>query len=126
LNDRKYANSLRDWSKFKHGNNAFADVRRGHFPGTKLARPSAAVAGEHEGGVPDPGRRVAARHLAARLLLQERQKGHFPRDEHPQPLPLALPRQNPPLHVQVSQYIFLLPQLTFEIGSFQENKILFK
>lgn len=44
---------------------------------------------------------MAARHLETGLLFQKRQEGHFPRDEHSESLPVALPRQNTALHVQV-------------------------
>lgn len=38
--------------------------------------------------------------MAARLLLQERQKGDVPRDEHSQSLSVAVPRQNAVVHVE--------------------------
>lgn len=67
------------------------DVRRGHIPRAELAGPSPSSTGEYERGVQDPGCRVAPGYLAARLLLQEREKSDVSRNEHPEPLPLALP-----------------------------------
>ena len=40
--------------------------------------------------------------LAAGFLLQERQAGHLPEDDHSQPLPLALQEQADHVHGQVS------------------------
>jgi len=39
--------------------------------------------------------------MAAGLFLQEREESDFPRDEHTEPLPLVVPRQDSAVHVKV-------------------------
>ena len=52
--------------------------------------------------VPAAPHRVAQQHLEAGLILQERQEGHLPNHDHPQPLRLALQHEEDILHGQVS------------------------
>ena len=46
-------------------------------------------------------------HLEAGLVLQEREAGDLPADDHPQPLPLALQEQADHVHGQVSSLFFI-------------------
>ncbi|GFR21291.1 glycine receptor subunit alpha-2 [Trichonephila clavata] len=75
-------------------------------------RPTA-TAGEHDLEVPPPTYQLAQEDVEAGLLLQERQEGHFPGDDHPQPLHLAVQRQNHPVYGQAmsSEAPQLIPKL---------------
>jgi len=44
---------------------------------------------------------MVARHMATRLFLQKREKSDVSRDEHTQPLLVAVPRQDAAVHVKV-------------------------
>ena len=73
--------------------------------------------------VPAAPHRVAQQHLEAGLILQERQEGHLPNHDHPQPLRLALQHEEDILHGQVSfpayfmsyllKYLLLCPCFSF-------------
>lgn len=69
-----------------------SDLRSGHISRAKLAGLATEAAGKHVGGVSNPRRRLAAQDLEARLLLQEREESHIPRDVDTKSLPLALSR----------------------------------
>lgn len=64
--------------------------------------PPPSPAQQHDPRIPAVARRMAPSHLAARFLLQKRQKGHLSNDDHPQSLLMVVPRQDYPLHGQVS------------------------
>ncbi|GIX96873.1 uncharacterized protein CDAR_568101 [Caerostris darwini] len=81
-------------------------LRGRHLHVAELEGPPTAAAGEHDHEVPPAARGVAQAHVEAGLLLQERQEGHLPGDDHPQPLHMALQRQDHTLHGQVSDLPF--------------------
>ncbi|GIY47748.1 uncharacterized protein CEXT_523951, partial [Caerostris extrusa] len=83
------------------------DLRGRHFHVAELEGPPTAAAGEHDHEVPPAARGVAQAHVEAGLLLQERQEGHLPGDDHPQPLHMALQRQDHTLHGQTDSSAFL-------------------
>lgn len=77
------------------------DVRCGHIFGAKLAGPKTSASRKHERRLPYTGRRMVARYMATRLFLQKREKSHVSRDEHTQPLFVAVPRQDAAVYVKV-------------------------
>jgi len=77
------------------------DVRGGHILGAKLEGPETPAPGKHERRLPHTGCRMVARHMATRLFLQKREKSDVSRDEHTQPLLVAVPRQDAAVHVKV-------------------------
>jgi len=83
------------------------DLRGGHILGAKLEGPETSTPGKHERRLPNTGRRMVTRHMATRLFLQEREKSHVSRDEHTQPLLVAVPRQDAAVYVKVRQIMEL-------------------
>jgi hypothetical protein len=77
------------------------DLRGRHLLRADVEGSPTATSGEHDLRVPAARGRLAQEHVAARLVLQERQGGHLPDHDHPQPLRLALQGQDYPLHGQV-------------------------
>lgn len=77
------------------------DLRGRHLLRADVEGPPTAAAREHDLRVPAARGRLAQEHVAARLVLQERQGGHLPDHDHSQPLRLALQGQDYPLHGQV-------------------------
>ena len=79
-----------------------SDIRRRRLLRAGVEGPPVNFAGQHDPRVPPTSGRMASPHLAPGLLLQERQEGHLPDDDHSQPLRLALQGQDDSLHGQVS------------------------
>lgn len=77
------------------------DICCGHIFGSKLAGSETSTSRKHERRLPYTGRRMVARYMATRLFLQKRKKSHVPRNEHTQPLLVAVPRQDAAVYVKV-------------------------
>ena len=71
----------------------------------KLEGQSFAAARQHDVRISAPTHRVVDPNLAARLILQKRQRCHLPNYDHSKPLHMVVERQNHLVHGQVSWLI---------------------
>lgn len=76
-----------------------------------MERSSAEAAGEHDVGVPPAGGRMAEVHVAAWLVLQERQVGDVPNDDNPQSLHVVVQGQDDSVHGEAHVEAFVRDEL---------------